>query len=137
MKRVVGYSYYAGAIPPQAASSSSVAAPAGPQPSTPKRRRLSAADVAKELTDAKALKDAGLLSSPELRDLKDRLLQGNWMRAPAYPHIRMCPYIIIYTYLCVCAHVHAYVYIVRSVAHPYMHANVDICAYNKICIGVV
>ena len=50
MKRVVGYSDYASAIPPQAASSSAVAAPAGPQPSTPKRSRLSAADVVKQLT---------------------------------------------------------------------------------------
>ena len=69
--------YLEGLCAAHATSISAAASPTGPQPSTPKKRRLFAANVVKELTDAKALKDAGLLSSPELRDLKDRLLQGS------------------------------------------------------------
>ena len=41
---------------------------------SPKRRRLSPQEVVKELTDLKALLDAGLLTAPELQDLKTRLL---------------------------------------------------------------
>ena len=69
--------YLEGLCAAHATSSSVIAAPTGPQPSIPKKRRLSAANVVKEFTCAKALEDAGLLSSPELRDLKDRLLQGS------------------------------------------------------------
>jgi len=41
---------------------------------SPKRRRLSPQEVVKELTDLKALLDAGLLTATELQDLKTRLL---------------------------------------------------------------
>lgn len=53
--------------------------PAGsaPGPSTPKRRRISAFDVVLQLKEAKALKDAAILSSPELKALKERLLNGD------------------------------------------------------------
>ena len=68
--------YLEGLCAAHATSSSAIAAPTGPQPSTPKKRRLSAADVVKELTGAKALKDAGLLSSPELRLLQVPYYEG-------------------------------------------------------------
>ena len=52
--------YLEGLCAAHATSISAAAAPTGPQPSTPKKRRLFAANVVKELTDAKALKDASV-----------------------------------------------------------------------------
>ena len=101
--------YLEGLCGAHATSSSAIAAPTGPQPSTPKKRRLSAADVVKELADAKALKDAGLLSSPELRDLKDRLLQGSLTRARTYSHIHK--YVSIFIHIYVHALIYMYIYV--------------------------
>ena len=55
------------------APSSTASAPSTP----PRKRRKSASDVVKVLTDALALKDAGVLSSPQLAKLKDRFLEDD------------------------------------------------------------
>ncbi len=45
--------------------------------STPPKRRRTATEIVQELKDAKALKDQGVISSPELKDLKERLLRAD------------------------------------------------------------
>ena len=70
--------YLEGKAPaPHDAARPTAAAALLPSPSaasSPKKRRLNPQEVVKELTDLKALLDAGLLTRSELDDLKNRLL---------------------------------------------------------------